>query len=70
MVGLLGQFGDAVDEGDRGGEVVELPLPLDCAVGGAPPLELGEARLDLGVAEEATRRKVSLAAPGRVQSVA
>ena len=43
VVGPLGQLGHAVDEGDRGGEVLELPLAHDRVPVAHPPLA-GSAR--------------------------
>ena len=74
VVGLLGQFGHAVDEGDRGGEVGELPLALDGGRRQSVPRPRGasETCLDLRRrSSERHRRGARLASPAgeRVQSV-
>ncbi len=52
VVGGLGELGEAVDEGDRGGEVGEGPLALDrLRLAAAPAGQAGEAAVGLLVAE-------------------
>jgi hypothetical protein len=51
VVGLLSDFGHAVDEGDRRGEIIEFPLAHDL-VGLASPLTSVQSLRDVVIAQK------------------
>ena len=65
VVGLLGQVGHAVDERDRGREVVELPLALDGVAGELPALEGLQPDLTWASLKSATRARLASAPRAR-----